>query len=117
MKKEIPDVENVRLRRYRERLTGYTFQIEWREGKTNEIADALSRAPVFPANESDSADFVDVCYAISTLKQEPSNPILAPLLDGAKVDTDYQLIIQALSKVKNPKTLPNTHPGRQLSSI
>ena len=116
-KKEIPDVENVRLRRYRERLTGYTFQIEWREGKTNEIADALSRAPVFPANESDSADFVDVCYAISTLKQEPSDPILAPMLDAARVDTDYQLIIQALSKVKNPKTLPNTHPGRQLSSI
>ena len=115
--KELPDVQNVRLRRYRERLTGYTFKIEWREGKTNEMADALSRAPVFPANESNSADFVDICYAISTLKQEPSDPILAPMLDAAKVDTDYQLIIQALSKIKDPKSLPNAHPGRQLSSV
>ena len=84
----MPDVQNVRLRRYRERLTGYTFKIEWREGKTNEIADALSRAPVFPASESNSADFVDVCYAINTLKQEPSDPILKPMLDMAKADKD-----------------------------
>ena len=46
--KDLPDVENVRLRRYREKLTEYNFQIEWREGKLNEIADALSQAPVFP---------------------------------------------------------------------
>ena len=115
--KDLPDVQNVRLRRYRERLTGYTFKIEWREGKTNEIADALSRAPVFPASESNSADFVDVCYAINTLKKEPSDPILKPMLDMAKADKDYQLIIQALSEVKNPKSLPDTHPGRQLSSV
>ena len=39
------------------------------------------------------------------------------MLDAAKVDTDYQLIFHALSKIKNPKTLPNTHPGRHLSSV
>ena len=49
--KDLPDVQNVRLRCYRERLTGYNFQIEWCEGKTNEIADALSRAPVFSAKK------------------------------------------------------------------
>ena len=116
-KKDLPDIDNVRLRRYRERLNGYTFHIEWREGKTNEIADALSRAPVFPANESESADFVDVCYAITNLQNEPVDPILAPLLNAAKDDTDYQLIIKALSEEKNPKLLPSTHPARQLSSV
>ena len=59
--KELPDIENARLRRYRERLTGYNFDISWREGKTNQIADALSRAPVFPPDETDTEDFVDVC--------------------------------------------------------
>ena len=32
--KELPDIENARLRRYRERLTGYNFDLSWREGKT-----------------------------------------------------------------------------------
>ena len=116
-KKHLPDIDNIRLRRYRERLNGYTFQIEWREGKTNEIADALSRAPVFPSNEHESPDFVDVCYALTNLQKEPFDPILAPMLNAAKVDADYQLIIKALSDGKNPKLLPSTHPARQLSSV
>ena len=114
--KDLPDVENVRLRRYREKLTGYNFQIEWREGKLNEIADALSRYPVFPPSEADSPDFVDVCHAVSSLQKQSSDPILVPLINAAKADSDYQLIVKALGEVKFPKSLPTTHPGRQLSS-
>ena len=114
--KELPDIENARLRRYRERLTGYNFDISWREGKTNQIADALSRAPVFPPDETDTDDFVDVCRAIRTIKEEP-DPILAPMIEAAKADSDYQTIIKALETTKNPKTLPFNHPGRQLSSV
>ena len=114
--KDLPDVENVRLRRYRKKLTEYNFQIEWREGKLNEIADALSRAPVFPPSEADSADFVDVCHAVASWNQQPTDPILDPLIKAAKEDTDYQLIIKALGEVKSPRSLPTTHPSRQLSS-
>ena len=39
------------------------------------------------------------------------------MLDAAKVDTDYQLITRALTKVKNPRVLPSTHPGRELSDV
>ena len=39
------------------------------------------------------------------------------MIKAAKEDTDYQMIIQALGKIKNPKTLPNNHPGRQFSSV
>ena len=67
--KELPDIDNIRLRRYRERLTGYNFDLSWQEGKTNQIADALSRAPVFPANEAETTGLVDVCHAISTPKR------------------------------------------------
>ena len=49
--KELAEIENSQLRRYRERLTGYNFDLSWCEGKTNVIADALSRAPVFSAKK------------------------------------------------------------------
>ena len=114
--KELPDIENARLCRYRERLTCYNFDLSWHEGKTNHIADALSRAPVFPPEETDNENFVDVCKAIRTLQKHP-DPILEPMIKAAKEDTDYQMIIQALGKIKNPKTLPNNHPGRQFSSV
>ena len=117
--KELSDIENARLRKYREKLTGYNFSLSWREGKTNEIADALSRAPVFPAPEAESEDFVDVCNAISSLKlnNSDSDPILAPMIKAAKADIDYQLTLQALGKIKNPKSLPQNHPGRELNSV
>ena len=103
-------VDNIRLCRYRERLTGYNFDLSWHEGKTNQIADALSRAPVFPATETDSDNLVDVCHAISTLQKDPES-ILAPMMKAAKDDIDYQTIIQALGKIKNPKSLPLNHSG------
>ena len=102
--KELSDIENARLRRYRERLTGYNFDLSWREGKTNHIADALSRAPVFPPDETETEGFVDVCRAITTLQKDP-DPILTPMIKAAKADTDYQMIIQALGNIKNPKSL------------
>ena len=71
---------------------------------------------MFPPSEADADNFVDVCHAITTLKNKP-DPILAPMIDAAKADTDYQLIIQALNKIKNPKSLPSNHPGCQLKSI
>ena len=99
--KELPDVDNVRLRRYREKLTGYNFDLSWCEGKTNQIADALSRAPVFPASEAETGNFIDFCHAISKLQKDP-DPILAPMIKAAKDDIDYQMIIQSLSKTKIP---------------
>jgi ribosomal protein S18 len=46
-KKGLGDVENARVLRYREQLTQYSFDVQWVPGKTHEIADALSRAPIF----------------------------------------------------------------------
>ena len=112
----ISDIENARLRRYRERLTGYNFELSWQEGKSNHIADALSRAPVFPPDETENEGFVDVCRAIKILQSKP-DPILEPMIKASKADTDYQMIIEALGKIKTPKNLPINHPGRQLSSV
>ena len=70
----------------------------------------------FPASEAESDYFVDVCHAVTTLHREPDS-ILAPMIQAAKANIDYQMIIQALHKTKNPKSLPLNHPGRQLNSV
>ena len=67
-------------------------------------------------SETDSDSFVDVCHAVSTLQEDP-DPILAPMIESAKADTDYQMMIQVLGKFKNPKSLPFTYPGCQLNSV
>ena len=45
--KPLEAIHNIRLQRMRESLTDYRFQILWTPGKQHDIADALSRAPVF----------------------------------------------------------------------
>ena len=52
-KKEIFEVEIMRLQRIREKLAAYTFKVTWVKGKNHLIADALSRAPYFEATECD----------------------------------------------------------------
>ena len=66
---------------------------------------------MFPPEETDNENFVDVCKAIRTLQKHP-DPILEPMIKAAKEDTDYQMIIQALRTIKNPKSLPINHPGQ-----
>ena len=52
--KTLYDLSNPRLRRMREKMSGYTFSVEWVAGKTHFIADALSRALLFiPEEEPD----------------------------------------------------------------
>ena len=41
-KKDLGDIQNRRLQRFRERVLDYSFTTEWVEGKTHLIADALS---------------------------------------------------------------------------
>ena len=46
---------------------------------------------MFPANEIETDNFVNVCHAISTLQKDP-DPILAPMMKATKADIDYQTI-------------------------
>ena len=46
-RKNLHEINNPRLQRFREALLAYTFEVKWVEGKRHLIADALSRAPVF----------------------------------------------------------------------
>ena len=92
--KNLCDIDNRRLQRLREKLTSFKFDLEWVEGKSHLIADALSRYPtdqpssktaILASIKNDNQDvdkFALNCYADETYK---------PLLDAVKTLTLQQL--------------------------
>ena len=50
--KNLADLTNPRLLRLREKISGYCFKVTYVPGKTHNIADALSRAPIFQVQMS-----------------------------------------------------------------
>ena len=100
-KKPLNKVPNERLRRLREKLSQYSFVMEWREGKTHYIADALSRAPVFKADES------------YVFKLTMGRSLHMPEIFKEIEDKSYKELIEALEAGKNVNNLPLEHVGRR----
>ena len=60
-RKDLSDIDNRRIQRYRERLQPYNFQLSWEEGKNHLIADALSRSTVdFPTREDEELSLIHI---------------------------------------------------------
>ena len=114
--KDLASVENVRLRRCMERLQEYNFNVTYIEGKNNKIADTLSRFPVTPVSGSAGAlddptcickyiqNTTENCYhqevhSIQDRVHEP-DPKLQELIDSAKQDHNYQLLVKNIQKYK-----------------
>jgi hypothetical protein len=93
------ELANDRLHRFREKLVNYTFNIKWAAGKEHLIADALSRAPVFPGEEDEDAEHVRtaVCRQVCT------DLALQPLLKAA-ADPAYRAVVEAFRSGINPAT-------------
>jgi hypothetical protein len=60
-RKQIDKIGNARCQKWRENLSIYNFNEEWKAGKTHYIADSLSRAPYWDPTEVDSV----FCFAIN----------------------------------------------------
>ena len=114
-KKELSDMSNTRILRYRERLANFNFTVEWVPGKSHQIADALSRSPVFsPTEEAEECaqnDTAAICSVIA------ADPLLEELASAAGKDAEYQEILRAVRKGLKLKELPDGHPARQLKSV
>ena len=106
--KDICDVENVRLQKYRENTQQYSFNVEHIEGKLNAIGDALSRNPVLPAEPEDPDTCV--CKAIKRLTDN-EDPILTPLINAAEEDVEYQLLKESILDDTTTCHLPADHPA------
>lgn len=102
-------VDNPRLQRILQKLSPYTFDIQWTPGKRHQIADALSRSPVFEPDHSSNDD------GPITLATITDDPALKGFSTAAKVDTDYQAVISLLLEGRCPKSLPNSHPAKLFS--
>lgn len=76
--KPLSAFSNDRLQRMRERLLMYSFVVTWSAGKSHSIADALSRAPYFPADPSQE---IEVCATID---------VEDPAMDITKNNVDFE---------------------------
>ena len=77
-----------RLQRLREKVAMFSFNVRWVPGKTHLIADALSRAPLFSAEEMPG---LEIDTAISCLSQT-SQPSIDIIYNA--VDDDYRQFMQ-----------------------
>ena len=73
------------------------------------IADALSRSPVFQAE--DHADIF-----VRKIFEAVLDPALKQLSDHAKADIDYQRVVDVLSNWKTLKSLPTDHHAQKYKS-
>ena len=91
--KDLGDISNPRLQRIRMKTLGFNFRIEWREGKTHYIADALSRYPVFnPEAGDDDIENVHTYICRKIQQYTPCNTII----EAIELDRNYSLITEAL---------------------
>ncbi len=107
--KDLHQVGNPRLLRLREKIVGYNFTVSWVAGKRHQMADALSRAPVFGPQEDEGKDPPDsVRLATSPLE----------LHEFVKdLDEDYLSVMSVLPTTNEVRDLPPLHPARAFASV
>ena len=96
----------------REKIIPYTFKITWVAGKTQYIADALSRYPVFgPAEDNFNVDTAIKCLKSLTAEPESLKSIYT------KQNEAYKLVMPELRNNADFSQLPNDHPDRAYKNI
>ena len=139
-KKDLCSTENVRLRRYLEKVQEFNFEVKYIKGSKNNIADMLSRHPVSPAEESIEEDEEDcVCRAVTSpitpitdenckghvsicrdyirvikSQEEKPDPLLQKLIKAAEKDPEYQALIEQLKKYMHLDKIKQSDPIRKI---
>lgn len=115
--KPLNSIENPRLQRMRGKLAGFTFDVEWKSGRDHQIADALSRAPVWPG-EDDDVDRVQIASIRDAIQLITVNNLeLAFFTKHANTCKEYKQLITAIKDGKTPHNLPLNHIARSYSKI
>ena len=115
--KPITEIENPRVQRIVQKTLAYQFEVKHIDGVRNQIADALSRYPVFGPDKEDEEDKEDeavfTCAVTTRLQRDP---LLDDLRSAAASDGDYQRIVASVERGVKRDDLPPDHPGRFLSA-
>ena len=107
--KPLPQINNSRVARLREKIIDYAFDTKWVAGKDNVIADALSRAPATSTAKTTGLP-IRACIAAPRAR-------LQQIVEAANDSEAYQAIIQAFDQAKDLKNLPCDHPARRLQQV
>jgi hypothetical protein len=105
-RKQINKIGNARCQKWRENLSIYNFNVEWKAGKTHYVADSLSRAPYWDPPEVNSV----FCFAINPRQG------IQDILCNAVGEEDYKRILKAVTKGVSVKSIADCHPAAALRS-
>ena len=118
-KKSIAEMPNARVQRFREKLLDYNLKLTWISNKNIICVDALSRHPVFPAEDTDregNSKISAVFLAAATVLFETEKTLFQQEADS---DVEYQQIIEAFKTRddKCPRKLHSNHPAKSLQKF
>ena len=124
-KHTVDAIENPRLQRMKEKLTPFLFSTTWKKGKSDDIPDALSRAPVARPTPEDMdeetmgvyqirATLVNQAVEMSTDNEPNSSfihladPLLEELRTAGAADPNYTVLLATIQEgfPSNIKKLP-----------
>ena len=109
-KKDIREIDNVRLARMREKLMSYKFDVEYVPGKSHIIADTLSRYPIWQGQEND-----DPCYRCNKIfTRHEEDPLIKELIKYAEIDQEYEETKHLIRTGSDNKKMPNDHHTRKI---
>ena len=104
--KNLDAINNTRIQRLLSKLLGYCYTVKWIPGKTQTIADALSRFPVFQPEKEEETDVL-----LRHIHCQTPDPALRELSEAAIKDESYQKVYNAIRDKKILKNLHLEHPG------
>ena len=93
--------------RMRENIIEFTLKVSWVEGKMHNIADTLSRAPIFAPEEEE----LTIDCAITHCRQIKEETQIMHTFAGLQQE-EYKQLIEATLQGKDFSKLPQTHPAR-----
>ena len=109
--KALSSVDNPRLVRIIEKTSPYSFDVTWTSGKTNVVADALSRNPVGFASDPEGTNVpVRACVV-------GNSDLVDSMKKAASSCASYRSIVAAFQSGQHPSALPASHPSRRLLSV
>ena len=129
--KNMAEIDNPRIIRLKQKLSPFTFKIEWRKGSSHKLPDALSRSPVSQPEVDDltlekeltSELAVKINYIAATLQDHDENYnsnthdlLLGELKEETKKDVELQAVARyILEGFPSPaKMIPKTRPFYKL---
>ena len=114
--------DNTRLQNILEHVAGYNFNVEWTSGKSQLLADSLSRYPLFdePSEEDfaeDELERVEVARVVRfNALSKHIDVSLKKIAEAAAQDAQYQDLMFAVRSAKNPRNLPPGHIAKMYAS-